>query len=290
MSSSASADEEPRAGERRLVLLVVADDVADVLAQEALDALAELLRPLDVDLLPSGTRRAARSGRRRERRDLAGLLVVERHVGDQVPDHREGPHRRDGDRLVLGERRHPGHAQQPRPAVDLGAARAALAGLAVPAHREVAGLGGLQPVDDVEDDLALVDLDGVVAAGRRRSSSPRHTRNLRVVRSSVRLLRRRRCGRRARLRSGTWPARRGRTGRAGPRGIAGSGCSLRRRTSSSPCSRADQVDLAPLRRSSPGSRRGCARRATPALQRRPGHALARPAACCAGRARGASRG
>ena len=61
---------------------------------------------------------------------------------------------------------------QPRPAVDLGAARAALAGLAVPADGEVGRLGGLQPVDDVEDDLALVDLDvevlelavGVVAA------------------------------------------------------------------------------------------------------------------------------
>ena len=57
----------------------------------------------------------------------------------------------------------PGHAHQPRPAVDLGAARAALAGLAVPAHREVAGLGRLQPVDRVEDDLALLDRDGVVA-------------------------------------------------------------------------------------------------------------------------------
>ena len=45
------ADEEPRPGERRLVLLVVADDVAGVLAQEALDALAELLAALDVDLL-----------------------------------------------------------------------------------------------------------------------------------------------------------------------------------------------------------------------------------------------
>ena len=70
--------------------------------------------------------------------------------------------------LVLGERGHPGHAHQPRPAVDLRAARPALAGLAVPADGEVAGLGGLEPVDDVEDDLALVHLHGVVAAGRRR--------------------------------------------------------------------------------------------------------------------------
>src|SRR5690606_9641584 len=57
---------------------------------------------------------------------------------------------------------HPGHAQQPRHPVDLRGARAALAGLAVPPDGEVGGLGRLQPVDDVEDDLALVHLDGVV--------------------------------------------------------------------------------------------------------------------------------
>jgi len=45
------ADEETWAGVVRLVLLVVTDDVADVLAHEALNALAELLAALDVDLL-----------------------------------------------------------------------------------------------------------------------------------------------------------------------------------------------------------------------------------------------
>ena len=45
------ADEEARAGELGLVLLVVAHHVADVLAQEALDALAELLDAIDVLLL-----------------------------------------------------------------------------------------------------------------------------------------------------------------------------------------------------------------------------------------------
>src|SRR5690606_28156463 len=49
-----------------------------------------------------------------------------------------------------------------RPAVDLRAARAALAGLAVPADGEVAGLGRLDAVDRIEDDLALLDLDGEV--------------------------------------------------------------------------------------------------------------------------------
>src|SRR6476660_7253372 len=43
-------DEEPGPGEGLLVLLVVTDDVAGVLAEEALDALAELLAALDVDL------------------------------------------------------------------------------------------------------------------------------------------------------------------------------------------------------------------------------------------------
>jgi len=53
------ADEVARSGERRLVLVVVADDVAGVLAQEALDALAEFLRALDVNLLACGNRPAS---------------------------------------------------------------------------------------------------------------------------------------------------------------------------------------------------------------------------------------
>src|SRR5690349_8858328 len=44
-------EEEAWAGESLLVLLVVTDDVAGVLAEEALDALAELLSALDVHLL-----------------------------------------------------------------------------------------------------------------------------------------------------------------------------------------------------------------------------------------------
>ena len=95
-------------------------------------------------------------------RGSPGLLVVERHVGHQVLDDREGAQRRHRDDLVLGEGAHARHAHQPRPPVDLGAARPALAGLAVPPHREVRGLRRLQAVDDVEHDLAFVDLDGEV--------------------------------------------------------------------------------------------------------------------------------
>src|SRR4029453_10569765 len=57
---------------------------------------------------------------------------------------------------------HPGHAQQTGIAVDLGAARPAAAGLAVPAQREVARLAGLDAVEHVEHDLALVRFDLVV--------------------------------------------------------------------------------------------------------------------------------
>src|SRR5438477_385081 len=45
------ANEQSRSGERGLVLLVVTDHVTDVLADEAFDALAELLQPIDVALL-----------------------------------------------------------------------------------------------------------------------------------------------------------------------------------------------------------------------------------------------
>ncbi len=49
-------------------------------------------------------------------------------------------------------------------AVDLRRTRTALPPrLAVPAHRQVRGLGGLQPVHDVEHHLAVVGFDGVVA-------------------------------------------------------------------------------------------------------------------------------
>ena len=45
--------------------------------------------------------------------------------------------------------------------VDLRAARTALAGLAVPADGQILSLSGLDPMDDVENDLTLVDLDGM---------------------------------------------------------------------------------------------------------------------------------
>ena len=137
---------------------MVAQDVADVLAQEALDALAELAHAVDVLLAdrPLGV------GRRRERRDPLVDLVVPAHVGDEVADDRERVQRLDADRLVLGQVVEPRLAHQPRPAVDLGAARAALRGLAVPAHGEVRRLAALDLEHRVEHDHAGLGLDLVV--------------------------------------------------------------------------------------------------------------------------------
>src|SRR5215211_9222802 len=112
------SDEEPGAGELG-VLVVGPQDVADVLAHKALDALLRLVEALHVLLV------------HRERGLLAGLegfdtlghLVVPGDVGDEVFYDGEGPHGTDVylSPIVLLDAR---LAEQLGPAVDLGAARA----------------------------------------------------------------------------------------------------------------------------------------------------------------------
>ena len=125
--------------------------MADVLAEEALDAFVEFLHALDVFLvhppLAVGILRL-----RLERRDRLCLLVVERDVRHEVLDHRESLDRRHRDLLAGGKLVHPRHAHELRVAVHLGAARSAFAGLAVPAHREVGRVGRLDPMHDIEHD------------------------------------------------------------------------------------------------------------------------------------------
>jgi hypothetical protein len=86
-------DPHEEARPRELVLqLMRAQHVADVLAQETFDALAELLRAIDVVLLPLPLGAFARL----EGRAALVHLVVPRHVRHQVLDHREGLHRTHG--------------------------------------------------------------------------------------------------------------------------------------------------------------------------------------------------
>jgi hypothetical protein len=166
--------EKPRADEL-LVLVVVAEDVADVLAQEALDALAELLHAVRVRLVhpPRAVRGVRRP--RLERDDPLLLTEVRRDVGDEVLDRGERLHRLDDDGQFQRQVADAGHAHEPRLAVDLGGTRPALAGLAVPSASEVGSLGRLDPVDGVEDDHPLGDLGGVVLelpAGRITAPDP----------------------------------------------------------------------------------------------------------------------
>src|SRR2546421_3455991 len=132
---------------------VVAEHVADVLAEEALDALAIFVDAVDVFGQHGVWRLQVR--RRREWGDLAVDLVVPRHVRYQVLDQGEGAHRADVDLLTL-ELVDPGLAHQHRPAVDLGAAGAALGGLAVPAYGQIQGEMGLDVVDGVEHHHAFL--------------------------------------------------------------------------------------------------------------------------------------
>src|SRR5260370_2507563 len=73
------AHEEARAAEL-LNFLVIAQDVADILAKKALDAFAKLLNAIDLALIhfPFDVRP------RGERRDLFVDAVIPRDVGDQV--------------------------------------------------------------------------------------------------------------------------------------------------------------------------------------------------------------
>src|SRR5947209_2102684 len=138
--------EEARPDES-LVQLVLAEHVADVLAEIALDALAELLHTLDVGLghAPGAVGGVGRPGL--ELLDPLLDLEVPRDVGDQVPDLRKRLHRRDRDRSLERQVAEPRHAHQAGKSVDLRRARAALARLAVPAHRQIVGLLRLDAVD-----------------------------------------------------------------------------------------------------------------------------------------------
>ena len=131
-------DEVPRADEF-VVQPMVAQDVTDVLAKEALDALPELLNPLGVRLRHP-PRAVLGVGRARlERLDPFLDVVVPRDVGDEVADRRECLDRLYRHRLVEIEAAEARHAHQFGVAVDLGRAATALARLAVPSDRQIVG-------------------------------------------------------------------------------------------------------------------------------------------------------
>jgi hypothetical protein len=152
------ADHKARAHE--VVFLVVgAQHVANVLAQKALDTLAEFLGAVGVFLVKAPLGHVGVGGGKGF--DFFVLLVVPRHVGDQVANDGEGFERLDDHGLGQVDVVEAGFAHERGFAVDLGRARAALGGLAVPADGQVGRLGALNAVHGVEDDHAVVNGDFV---------------------------------------------------------------------------------------------------------------------------------
>src|SRR5260221_7228659 len=92
------------------VFIVLAQNVADVLAKKALNALPEFLNTVNVFLLHSPI--SASFGL--ESRDLLVDLVIPGNVRDQVFDDRERLHRQNSDGLVLGQGIHAGFAGESR--------------------------------------------------------------------------------------------------------------------------------------------------------------------------------
>ena len=91
-------NKEARSSKGLLILFVIANNVAGVLTQEALDALTEFLAALHIDLLHTWLA-WLHADRWLERRNFHRLLVVEGDVGDQVLNDWECSQWCDGDGL-----------------------------------------------------------------------------------------------------------------------------------------------------------------------------------------------
>src|SRR5580704_433782 len=164
-----NANEET--GSAELFLLgVVAEDVADVLAEEALDALAEFLHTVHVTLvhLPLD------AGPGLERWDFPVHFIIPGDVGDEILDQRKSLHREYCDGLIERERIHARLASEPGPAIHLGGTRPAFSCLAIPAHSEVGSLVGLDRVQRIEYNHAGNEWDAIIGGLAAFAVAPEH--------------------------------------------------------------------------------------------------------------------
>jgi hypothetical protein len=154
---SGDSNEEARAGEL-LFLVVLAKDVAHVLAEKAFDALSKLLHAVHIELRNSPFDAGARS----ESRDFPVDTIVPGNVGDKVFDARKGFHGEDGDGLVLRKIVHARLTGQARTAVDFRGAGAALPCFAIPADGEVRSEVPLNVMERIKDNHAGRDGNAIV--------------------------------------------------------------------------------------------------------------------------------
>src|SRR5579871_285357 len=138
-------NEEPRSA-KLLLLIVITQNVADILAKETLNAFAKFLYAIHVALvhLPPNP------GPRLKRWNLPINLEIPRNIRNQILDHRKRLHRKDVDGLIKRKRVHPSLASEPRTAVDLSRARATLSRLAIPPHSKIRSLMCLNPMQRIK--------------------------------------------------------------------------------------------------------------------------------------------
>src|SRR6266404_905612 len=151
------SNEEARAREL-LLLVVLAKDVAHILAEKAFDALAKLLDAVDIELGDFPLHPLAGF----ESRDFAVDTVIPGNVGDKVFDCGKGFHGQDGDGLVLREIVHARFASQARAAVDFRGTGTALPRFAIPANGEIGSEVPLNVMERVEDNHAGRDGNAIV--------------------------------------------------------------------------------------------------------------------------------
>jgi hypothetical protein len=158
------ADKKARAA-KFFLFVMLAKNVAYVLAEEAFDTLTEFLDAVDIELgdFP------VRVGARLESGNLLVDGVIPGDVRDEILDSRKRLHRHDGDGLIHGQRVHAGFAGQARAAVDFGGAGAALRGFAIPTDGEIGREMALNVMKRVENNHARSDgdfvVDGLAAGG-----------------------------------------------------------------------------------------------------------------------------
>ena len=127
------SNEETRAREGLLILLVVADYMASILAEEALNALTELLAPFNIDLFH--TRLAGFQIRWwRISRNFHRFFVIEGDICNEISNDWECSKWGHGDCLALFKHIHSGHTRKARLTVDFHRTGTAFTSLAIPTN------------------------------------------------------------------------------------------------------------------------------------------------------------
>jgi hypothetical protein len=126
------ANEETRTA-KLFLLVMVAQDMANILTEKTFDTLAKLLDAIDVALVHLPFDVWARA----EWRNLSVDLVVPGYVGYQISDDWKTLHRLDSNGFIYWQSIHAGLARQSGTAIDFCRTRAALACFAVPPDRKV---------------------------------------------------------------------------------------------------------------------------------------------------------